>query len=133
MGNFAVANVEQLEAGRLFVANVYDDNTGQLINQLIVEFEDYPTAVALLIEAEVSHVWTSSRELYGELLQLPNIGAELKHASQTAETGGAVARQAELLTDLFSIEPAVKPAPVAAWRRWVAEKLTKLAHKIGGI
>lgn len=127
----AVANVEQLETAQFIVVNVYDDS-GYLVDQVINQFETYAQAVNLLRELKASHVWTSDRELYGLLLQTVGIGVEFKHTSDTACTRRAIEQHADILTDLFAIEPAEPLPELPRWRRWLCDKLTRLIEIIGG-
>lgn len=126
----AVANVERLETAQFIVVNVYDVDC--LTDQVIRQFENHEQAVNLLRELEASHVWTSDRELYGLLLQTVGIGVEFKHKSDTACTRRAIEQHADILTDLFKIEPAESLPELPRWRRWLCDKLTRLIEKIGG-
>lgn len=121
----AVANVERLETAQFIVVNVYDDS-GYLVDQVINQFETYAQAVDLFREVGASHVWTSDRELYGLLLKTVGIGVEFKHKSDTACTRRAIEQHADILTDLFKIEPADPLPELPKWRRWLCDKLTRL-------
>ncbi|WP_018394538.1 hypothetical protein [Bacillus sp. 37MA] len=120
---FAVANVEALESDRLVVVNIYNDEHGQLVNQVIRSFDNYPQIVELLQEIEAAHVWTSDQELFGLLLQTVGIGVEYKHPSDTTETKRAVEEQTELLREIFEIEPLPPKEPLSKWRMWLIQKL----------
>lgn len=120
---FAVINVEPLESGRLIVANVYGNESGQLIDQIIRNFESYPQAVELLQEIGAGQAWTSDRELYGLLLQIVGIGAEYKHSDDTADTKRAVEQQAYLLREIFQIEALPPKKSLPKWRTWLIRKL----------
>lgn len=128
----AVANIDQLETAQFIVVNVYDDESGYLVDQVIRQFESYEQAVNLLRELEASHVWTSDRELYGLLLQTVGIGVEFKHTSDTACTHLAIEQHTDILTDLFAIEPADPLPELPKWRRWLCDQLTRLIEIIGG-
>ncbi|WP_342540978.1 hypothetical protein MHI39_07285 [Heyndrickxia sp. FSL K6-6286] len=129
---FAVVNIEQLETKRFIVVNIYDDEMGFLIDQVIRPFESCEQVIEVLREVGTSHVWTSDRQLYGLLLQTVGIGAEIKHHDDTRETRQVIEGQRELLTELFDIPP-MKPKPkLPRWRRWLYVVLTKFINKIGG-
>lgn len=137
MTQFAVVNIERLGRLRLLVANIYDDKSGQLDNQIIVAYEGVPAAMQTLADAQVSHILTSNRKLYGACLTDTAMSAELKHASQTGETARAVADNADILRDLYELDAPQdtdkSARPVGAWRLWIASQLLKIAYKIGGI
>lgn len=129
---FTVVNIEQIETKRFVVVNIYDNEMGFLIDQVIRPFESYEQAVEVLREVGASHVWTSDSQLYGLLLQTAGIGVEIKHASDTTCTRRAIEQHADLLTDLFNIVP-LEPLPeLPKWRRWTCDKLTRLIDIIGG-
>ena len=129
-----IANVESMGAGTFFVAIVYDDN-GDRIDELIVGFTDYDDAIEFLqsqtqLSQKRFEVWTSDRELYVACQRVPGIAAQMKHRTDTSDTGRLIERDKEILTEIYEVEP----LPVLSkWRSKVFYYLTKLTLKIGGI
>lgn len=127
---FGVANIEYLDGVvPLLVVNVYDDEKGSLINNIILPFEGYNAAVETLIKSNIYHVWTSDKGLYETLLKSPFIAVEIRHKSDTTDTANAVQAEEEVLREIYGNEPD-KPKMFAAIRQWISDQLIKLAIAI---
>lgn len=128
--NFGVANVEYMDGvAPLLVISIYNDKSGQLINNIIIPFEGYAQAIAKLAEANVYHVWTSDKGLYAVLLKSSSISAEFKHSTDTIDTANAVAAEKDVLKDIYGVAP-VKSKRFAALRGFISDQLIKLAMAI---
>jgi len=125
----AIVNIERLHTKEFIVLNIYDNKSGYLKDQIIREFIDINQVIDILREVKPALVWTSNRDLYGILLQTIGISAEIKHPSDTSCTKRAVEQNADILKELFQIQP-IKP--LSKWRRWLCDVLTKLIKFIGG-
>ncbi|MDW0110454.1 hypothetical protein [Sporosarcina aquimarina] len=135
MKHFATVNIERLDNLRLLVANIHAEESGALVNQIIVEYEGITAALLTLIDADVSHVLTSDRSLYAKILADSQMSAELKHKSVTTDTASAVETNAEILRELYGTEkdePETHKQP-SVWRIWLASHLQKITNIIGGI
>jgi hypothetical protein len=129
---FAVTNVEKLENVRFIVVNVYDDDSGYLVDQIVKPFESYEVTVEILRELNVTEVLTSNSEIAGLLLQTVGIGVQIKHPDDTKDTQQAVEQWSDLLYELFDISPMIPKPKMPRWRRWVYEVLTKITNKVKG-
>lgn len=128
---FAVANVEKLEKVSLFVVNVYNDDTGYLVDQVIKPY-DPSEMIEILKESGVAEVMTSTKEIAEVLLQTPGIGVQIKHPDMTIETKREVAHWKDILIELYDIQPKVPKPELPKWRRLIYNIALKITNFIGG-
>ncbi len=133
----AVANIEKIESMDFVVLNFYG-NDGQLVDQIIREFEGYLETVGLIRqEAYVLlqphlEVYTSDGKLFAALLAEPGLAVQLKHKSETEDTKRAITQVDGVMRDLYGLEPAEKKPPLPRWRRWLFGVLKTITNYVGG-
>lgn len=134
----SVVNIEQIEASKFTAINVYDGETGNLIDQLIYEFEGLNEIVERLQEVAGFYkqtdleVWTSNLEIFTEFLKKVGLAAVIKHRSDTIDTLYAVRDHEKILRDMYSIKPIIKKPDAPRWRRGLILLLQKLTNKLKG-
>lgn len=134
----ATVNIEQIEASKFTAINVYDGETGNLIDQLIYEFEGIDEIIEHLQEVADFYkqtdleVWTSNLEIFTELLKTVGLAAVIKHRSDTIDTLYAIRDHEKILRDMYSIKPIAKKPDAPKWRRGLFLLFQNLTNKLKG-
>jgi hypothetical protein len=108
---------------------------GYMADEIIVPREDMPQVLRKLNDLMQSHglrtldVWTSDRDIFALLLDIPGINVQIKHPSDTDSTRVAIKSNAEILMDIFNIS---KLPPLPGWRKKIATFLKKLLNYVEG-
>ncbi|MGF7033741.1 hypothetical protein J2T17_004689 [Paenibacillus mucilaginosus] len=137
MKPLAIANFERLDTKQFLVAHLYGED-GYLLDVIIFLCEEPAEAIeevrklAETYRISTVEMWTSTGALYLESLKGPGVFGVIKHPSETSCTASSIKQDADVLRDLYEIEPPV-PKPVAPkWRAAVVRVLCWLKTKFEG-
>lgn len=132
-----VVNFEHVEASPFVVALLYDEE-GELIDGMTMPGADVSTALMTVKLMTESHsilapeIWTSDRALYMEILTRPGVLGVIKHPSDTRQTRRHIEQDAEILHDLYDIQPLNPRQKAPRWRTFLVSALIALKNYVKG-
>ncbi|WP_169083239.1 hypothetical protein [Paenibacillus sp. PL91] len=137
MRTLFVVNVEHVEASPFVVALLYDE-AGELMDGMTVKGGDVNTALLTVKSLSTAHniglseIWTSNTALYMESLSRPGVLATIKHPSDTRETRRHIEQSADILRELYAIEPIEPRREPPKWRAFLVSTLNTITNYVKG-
>jgi hypothetical protein len=132
-----IANFERVE-GTQFIAAILHGEDGHLLDAVTLPCESPSAAIDVIrrlastYRIETVEMWTSDRAIYSESLSNAGVIGTIKHSSDTSFTRRMVEQDAELLREVYGIEPLIpKPGP-PKWRAFLISALRRTLTKLEG-
>lgn len=136
MRSLVIANVERIGKNPFLIAILFGDD-GQRLDEICIPFRSYPHAIVkarqlgMIYKMQTVELWTSDRELYIESMKHAGIAGVIKHPSDTQSTRHSIERNAEILQDLYEIQP-IEPKPKPPkWKAFFILSARKLLKLLG--
>ncbi|WP_248928981.1 hypothetical protein [Paenibacillus hamazuiensis] len=132
-----IVNLERLDSTSFAVALLYGE-AGELLDAVILPAQSASEALSIVRHIAATYgirtceMWTSDREIYMQTLQSAGIAGVIKHPSDTEATRAAIEQNADILRELYEIQPLTPKPPLPKWRAVTAGLLKNILRKLEG-